>query len=309
MDVLVLDVGGTTVKMLATDADGPRQFESGEDMTPEAMVDEVQRATADWHYDVMSLGYPGTVDGDRTRAEPGNLGDGWVGFDFEKAFGKPVRIVNDAVMQALGGYDGGRMLFLGLGTGLGSALVTEHVVDPARARLPAVHGEARPCSIGSARTDSRRTATRRGGGARPQSSRCCARRSAADYVVLGGGNATRVEHAARRGRGAAATTTRSRAGSGCGKRWWSRTTASRRRCGGWCDEIHGAGHRLRRHDRARRQGRRRDRRRPAAGAGGGHAGWSWSPGRELEDLFNTFAAPDAVRSDRRRERRAALRSG
>jgi polyphosphate glucokinase len=191
MDVLVLDVGGTTVKMLATDADGPRQFESGADMTPEAMVDEVHRATADWHYDVISLGYPGTVDGDRIRAEPGNLAEGWVGFDFERTFGKPVRIVNDAVMQALGGYDGGRMLYLGLGTGLGTTLVTEHVVIPLELGcLPYTSKETMAERLGVNGLEThgleewRRSLARITAMLRESFS--------ADYIVLGGGNVTHV---------------------------------------------------------------------------------------------------------------------
>src|ERR671920_1549787 len=96
----------------------------------ESLIDQVRAITRDWRYDVISIGFPGVVDRNQPEAEPGNLGNGWVGFNFEGAFGKPVRLVNDAVMQALGAYDGGRMIFLGLGTGLGSALVTEHVVVP-----------------------------------------------------------------------------------------------------------------------------------------------------------------------------------
>src|SRR5918993_4154542 len=130
MKVLVVDIGGTHVKLMASDAHEPRRFNSGPTMPPDRFVAEVLAATRDWQYDVVSLGYPGRVAGSAPVAEPGNLGDGWVGFDFEDAFERPVRIVNDAVMQALGGYEGGRMLFLGLGTGLGTALITEHVVVP-----------------------------------------------------------------------------------------------------------------------------------------------------------------------------------
>ena len=129
MDVLVIDVGGSNVKLRVSGEPDPRSFESGE-LTPEELVARVRSATADWHFDVISLGYPGLVNDGLPAAEPGNLGPGWVGFDFKQAFRKPVRLVNDAVLQALGAYEGGRMLFLGLGTGLGSALVTEHVVVP-----------------------------------------------------------------------------------------------------------------------------------------------------------------------------------
>ena len=130
MKVLVVDVGGTRVKLRASDAAEPRRFESGPTLPPGRLVEEVLSATRDWDYEVISLGYPGKISQGAPVAEPGHLGDGWVGFDFRAAFGRPVRIVNDAVMQALGGYEGGRMLFLGLGTGLGTALVTEHVVVP-----------------------------------------------------------------------------------------------------------------------------------------------------------------------------------
>ncbi len=124
MDVLVVDVGGTHVKLMATGSREPRRFDSGPELTPEVMVERIRDLTRDWRYEAVSLGYPGAVDASGPTAEPGNLGPGWVGFDYAKAFGTPVRIVNDAVMQALGGYDGGRMLFLGLGTGLGSSLIT-----------------------------------------------------------------------------------------------------------------------------------------------------------------------------------------
>ena len=191
MDVLVLDIGGTNVKMLATDADGPRKFESGTSMTPERMVEQVQHATADWQYDVISMGYPGAVDGGRIRAEPGNLAEGWVGFDFEGTFGKPVRIVNDAVMQALGGYDGGRMLFLGLGTGLGSALVSEHVVVPLElGGLPCGQDEILFDRLGRKGLEKYGEDAWRAAVA--QAVNALREAFSADYVVLGGGNAERV---------------------------------------------------------------------------------------------------------------------
>ncbi len=134
MDVLVVDVGGSHVKMLVSGeragALEPRRFVSGAHLTPDVLVTGARDLAKDWHYDVVSLGFPGAVGAHGPRAEPGNLGEGWIGFDFEQAFERPVRVVNDAVMQALGAYEGGRMLFLGLGTGLGSALITERVVVP-----------------------------------------------------------------------------------------------------------------------------------------------------------------------------------
>ncbi|HWV45321.1 MAG TPA: ROK family protein [Nitrospira sp.] len=128
--VLVVDVGGTNVKILATGKRAPRKISSGPNMTAQDMVEAVRKLAADWSYDAVALGYPGAVRDGRPAAEPKNLGDGWMKFDFEKAFGCPVKVINDAAMQALGSYDGGRMLFLGLGTGLGSALITDGVLVP-----------------------------------------------------------------------------------------------------------------------------------------------------------------------------------
>ncbi len=119
MKVLVVDVGGTHVKVLASGQSEPRKFDSGPDLVPKSMVREVKKITGDWDYDVVSIGYPGPVLHNRPVAEPHNLGCGWVGFNFETAFGHPVKLINDAAMQALGSYKGGKMLFLGLGTGLG----------------------------------------------------------------------------------------------------------------------------------------------------------------------------------------------
>src|SRR6266850_7535775 len=121
--VLTIDVGGSHVKLLATGEEEPRRFDSGPKLTPQQMVDGVLQAAVGWSWDVASVGVPTPVRGGKVIAEPINLGDGWVGFDFERALGKPTKVVNDAVMQAIGSYDGGRMLFLGLGTGLGSALI------------------------------------------------------------------------------------------------------------------------------------------------------------------------------------------
>ncbi|HXN08890.1 MAG TPA: hypothetical protein VN860_04435 [Candidatus Acidoferrales bacterium] len=130
MNVLVIDVGGTSVKILATGQREPRSFPSGRTFTPKQLVEQVKKRTKDWKYDVVSLGYPGKVLQGRPFAEPRNLGRGWVGFDFTAAFGHPVRIINDAAMQALGSYKRGKMLFLGLGTGLGSALIDDGAVEP-----------------------------------------------------------------------------------------------------------------------------------------------------------------------------------
>jgi polyphosphate glucokinase len=130
MNVLVVDVGGTHVKVLATGQQEQRKFVSGPALTAEQMVSSVRKITGDWSYDVVSIGYPGPVLQGHPIAEPHNLGVGWVGFDFEKAFRRPVKVINDAAMQALGSYKRGKMLFLGLGTGLGSALVVNGIVEP-----------------------------------------------------------------------------------------------------------------------------------------------------------------------------------
>ena len=126
----MIDVGGTSIKLLATGQAQRRKFPSGPSMTPGPMVKQVQKMVADWPYDAISIGYPGPVLRGRPIAEPHNLGKGWMGFDFAKAFKHPVKVVNDAAMQALGSYRGGRMLFLGLGTGLGSAMVVDGIVEP-----------------------------------------------------------------------------------------------------------------------------------------------------------------------------------
>jgi polyphosphate glucokinase len=128
--VLVIDVGGTNVKLLATGQKEPRKIPSGPEMTSRKMVGVVKDTVRDWKFDVISLGYPGPIINGHPLREPHNLGDGWVGFNFHKAFGCPVKIINDAAMQALGSYAGGRMLFLGLGTGLGSAMIVEGVLEP-----------------------------------------------------------------------------------------------------------------------------------------------------------------------------------
>jgi polyphosphate glucokinase len=128
--ILVVDIGGTNVKILATGQKERRRFPSGRTLTPRRMVAGVRKLAGDWKYDAVSIGYPGPVRRGGPAAEPHNLARGWVGFDFEKAFGRPVKLINDAAMQALGSYKGGTMLFLGLGTGLGSALVADGNVVP-----------------------------------------------------------------------------------------------------------------------------------------------------------------------------------
>jgi polyphosphate glucokinase len=126
--ILTVDIGGSNIKILATGQTEPRKHRSGKNLTPSKMVEIVQELAKGWDYQALSIGYPGLVGDHGPSSEPLSLGSGWVGFDFSAAFGLPVRIINDAAMQALGNYEGGRMLFLGLGTGLGSALIAERAI-------------------------------------------------------------------------------------------------------------------------------------------------------------------------------------
>jgi predicted NBD/HSP70 family sugar kinase len=186
--VLAIDVGGTHVKLLATGHRTPIKIDSGPKMTARQMVRDVLRAVAGWKYDVVSIGYPGPVLHERPVIEPHNLGGGWVGFDFRKAFRHPVKLINDAAMQALGSYHGGRMLFLGLGTGLGSALIVDGILQPMElAHLPYKHGRTYEDYVGDAGL--KRSGKKKW---RRRVLEVVAELSAsmeADYVVLGGGNA------------------------------------------------------------------------------------------------------------------------
>jgi polyphosphate glucokinase len=140
-NILVIDVGGTHVKVRDTEHKEPVKIDSGPKMTAKKMVKQVREATSDWNYSLVSIGYPGPVIHGHPLSEPHNIGCGWVGFDFNKAFGHPVKIVNDAAMQALGIYRGGRMLFLGLGTGLGCAMIVDGALEPMEmAHLPYKNG-------------------------------------------------------------------------------------------------------------------------------------------------------------------------
>ena len=130
MTVLSIDIGGTHVKILLSGEKEPRKAVSGHDFTPAQMVKDVVQLAQGWDFDVVSIGFPAPVHNNQPVAEPFNLGPGWVGFEYEKSFGKPVKMINDAAMQALGSYKGGKMLFLGLGTGLGSAVVNDNAVLP-----------------------------------------------------------------------------------------------------------------------------------------------------------------------------------
>ncbi len=149
--ILAIDVGGTHVKVLATGRRKPFEIPSGPKMTAKQMVRDVRQGTTGWRYSVVSIGYPGPVLHGKPVSEPANLGGGWVGFDYAKAFGHPVRLINDAAMQALGSYKSGRMLFLGLGTGLGSALIVDGVLEPMElAHLPYKKGKTYEDLVGNA---------------------------------------------------------------------------------------------------------------------------------------------------------------
>jgi polyphosphate glucokinase len=188
MKVLVIDIGGTHIKVASTDNPVPLKIISGPTLTPKQMVDDVQKAITGWEYDAISIGYPGPVAHDRPLAEPHNLGPGWVGYPYQSDFSKPLRFINDAAMQALGGYTGGKMLFLGIGTGLGSALIADNVVVPLElAHLPYRKGRTYEQFIGLAGLE--RLGKKLW---RESVLDVIARFRAAfvaDYVTLGGGNA------------------------------------------------------------------------------------------------------------------------
>jgi len=186
--ILAVDVGGTNVKVLLSGSHVPRKVPSGSEMTARAMVAAVKQLTQDWRYDVVSLGYPGPVLHGKPVVNPKNLGGGWVGFDFARAFGKPVRIVNDAAMQALGSYQGGRMLFLGLGTGLGSAMIVDGRLEPLElAHLPYKKGRTYEDYVGLRGLE--RLGKKRWRRAVADVVERLQAAVEADYVVLGGGNA------------------------------------------------------------------------------------------------------------------------
>ena len=151
--VLVIDIGGTHVKLLATGQKVKREFVSGPKMVPADMVRQVKALVKDWDYDVISMGYPGPVVHGQPFRDPHNLGPGWVRFDFKKAFNREVKIINDAAMQALGSYNRGGMLFLGLGTGLGSAMIVEGRLEPMElGHLPYRKGKTYEDYLGASRS-------------------------------------------------------------------------------------------------------------------------------------------------------------
>jgi predicted NBD/HSP70 family sugar kinase len=196
--VLAVDVGGSHVKVMSSDEDEPRRAASGATMAPTEMVAEAGAlaAAGGWHWDVVSVGVPAPVHGGRIVAEPAHLGKGWVGFDFQAAFGKPTKVVNDAAMQALGSYEGGKMLFLGLGTGLGSTLIVDGIVEPMElAHLPFKKHTFEHYVGDRARHGKKHRKPKRRW--RRNVVEAVEQLTAAlepDYVVLGGGNADKLHH-------------------------------------------------------------------------------------------------------------------
>ena len=186
--ILVIDVGGTHLKIQATGAGPTVKVPSGLTMTAAQMVTAVKKVAAQWQFEAISIGYPGPVINGRPAREPHNLGGGWVKFDFQKAFGRPVKIINDAAMQALGGHRGGRSLFLGLGTGLGSALVMDKTVLPLElAHLPYKKNRTYEEYLGTAGLA--RSGKKKWVKNVEEVVGLLKNALIADYVVLGGGNA------------------------------------------------------------------------------------------------------------------------
>jgi polyphosphate glucokinase len=190
--VLAIDIGGSHVKILATGESERRRVVSGPKMTARQMVDDVKTLAKGWDYDVIAMGYPGPVLHNKPVLEPHNLGGGWCGYDFEAAFGCPVRIVNDALMQAIGSYEGGRMLFLGLGTGFGSAVIVDNVAQPMElAHFLYKKGRTFEDYVGEAGL--KRLGKKKW---RKEVADVVERLTAAlepDYIVLGGGNAEKLD--------------------------------------------------------------------------------------------------------------------
>jgi polyphosphate glucokinase len=190
--ILVIDVGGSRIKFRMGARGAIRRFVSGPDMTAAGMARQVRKLARDLPYQAVSIGYPGLVLRGRIAADPFNLGPGWVGYDFEKALGRPVRVINDATMQALGSYEGGRMLFLGLGTGLGATLILDGTVEPMEiGHMPYKRGHTFEDYAGE--RGRKRLGNRKW---RKSVAEVVARLKEvleADYVVLGGGNAARLK--------------------------------------------------------------------------------------------------------------------
>jgi polyphosphate glucokinase len=197
--ILVVDVGGTNVKLRVCGRRAMRKFASGPELTPQKMIAKVRALSANWHYDAISMGYPGVVRHGKPFVEPHNLGGGWVGFDYARAFGKPVRVINDAALQAIGSYRRGRMLFLGLGTGLGVALIIDGIVEPTElAHLPYKHGRTFEDYVGERAR--RRLGTKKWRKAVADVAERLGTALEVDEIVIGGGNARRLKRLPKRTR-------------------------------------------------------------------------------------------------------------
>jgi polyphosphate glucokinase len=193
MQILSIDIGGTNVKIKASHQDEVRKFPSGKELTGRRMAHDVRELAKDWRYDVVTVGYPGPVAHDRILKEPVNLGPGWTGIDFAEEFGKPTKLINDAAMQALGSYEGGRMLFLGLGTGLGSTLIIDGVLAPMElAHLPFKKKKSFEDYVGA--RGLKRLGKKKWEKAVFEVVHALKAALIADYVVLGGGNAKKLTH-------------------------------------------------------------------------------------------------------------------
>jgi polyphosphate glucokinase len=191
-NILTVDIGGSNIKILVTGQTEPRKYPSGKDLTPAKMVETVRKLARGWSYEAVAIGYPGLVGDHGPSSEPGNLGSGWVGFEFSTAFDLPVRIINDAAMQALGSYEGGRMLFLGLGTGLGSAMITEQMILTLElGQLPYERGETLGKVVG--RQGMKRLGKVKWRRALMDIVPALMKAFQADSVVLGGGNAKNLK--------------------------------------------------------------------------------------------------------------------
>jgi polyphosphate glucokinase len=189
--ILVVDIGGTNIKILATGHKSARKFPSGPGLTPSQLVAGVKAAAKGWEFDRLSIGYPGPVAHGQPLMEPYNLGRGWVGFDFAEHFSRPAKVINDAAMQALGSYEGGRMLFLGLGTGLGSALIVDYVIAPLElAHLPYRKGLTFEDYVGQRGLE--RLGKKKWRHFVEDVTARLRAAMVADYVVLGGGNAKKL---------------------------------------------------------------------------------------------------------------------
>ena len=190
--VLAIDIGGSHVKILSSAGGAERRADSGPGLTPQQMTDAVKKLAEGLSYDVISMGYPGPVNRNRPLTDPANLGKGWTGYDFAAQFGKPVKVVNDALMQAIGSYEGGRMLFIGLGTGLGAAMIVDNVAQPMElAHLPYKNGKSFEDYVGERGLEKRGKKKWR-----KYVFDVVDRLRAAmqpDYVVIGGGNVDKLD--------------------------------------------------------------------------------------------------------------------